>query len=99
MTTALRSLAPAREVLFSHIREELPLSPDEYHGAGGVDEDGLVNAVAVLLFHHDGADISDQIVVGSAFTQHDAEVVIVLAEKQGAAFAVGGAQETGAMAR
>src|SRR6266850_2918481 len=67
-----------------------PLASDKNHGARRGDKTGLVDAVAFLFFHDDGGDVGDQILVGGAFAQHGAQVVIVLAEKTGAKFSVGG---------
>src|ERR1035438_1541985 len=73
------------------------LSANEDHGARGRHEAGGVDAVALLFFVHDGADIDDQIFVGSTFAQPGSQVVIVFAEQAGAQFAVGGEADTGAM--
>src|SRR5450432_2238448 len=67
-----------------------PLSADKHHSTRGCPEIGGVDAVTLLFFVHDGANIDDQILVGSAFPQHRAQIVIVLAEQAGAQLAVGG---------
>src|SRR6266850_460319 len=75
-----------------------PLASDKNHGARRGDKTGLVDAVAFLFFHDDGGDVGDQILVGGAFAQHGAQVVIVLAEKTGAKFSVGGQADARAVA-
>src|SRR6266403_1481179 len=67
-----------------------PLASDKNHGARRGNKAGLIDAVAFLFFHDDGGDVGDQILVGGAFAQHGAQVVIVLAEKTSAKFSVGG---------
>src|SRR6266849_5583026 len=74
------------------------LASDKNHGARGGDKTGLIDAVAFLFFHDDGGDVGDQILVGGAFAQHGAQVVIVLAEKAGAKLAVGGKTDARAVA-
>src|SRR5882762_12004723 len=74
------------------------LASDKDHGPRRGDKTGLVDAVAFLFFHDDGGDVGDQILVGGAFAQHGAQVVIVLAEKTGAKFSVGGEADARAVA-
>src|SRR6266850_4291943 len=75
-----------------------PLASDKNHGARRGNETGLVDAVAFLFFHDDGGDVGDQILVGGAFAQHGAQVVIVLAEKTGAKFSIGSQTDARAVA-
>src|SRR6266404_5191694 len=74
------------------------LASDKNHGARGGDKTGLIDAVAFFFFHDDGGDVGDQVLVGGAFAQHGAQVVIVLAEKAGAKLAVGGKTDARAVA-
>src|SRR5260370_11996485 len=67
-----------------------PLSADEYHSTRGLDKAGLIDAVAFLFFHDDGADIGDQILVGGSFAKQRPQVMVVLAEEAGAELAIGG---------
>src|SRR5882724_4062932 len=74
------------------------LASDKNHGARGGDKTGLIDAVAFFFLHDDGGDVGDQVLVGGAFAQHGAQVVIVLAEKAGAKLAVGGKTDARAVA-
>src|SRR6266436_7851028 len=93
-----RSLFPAWKFYFLIFEAIFHLSPDKYHGTRGWHETGLIDAMALLLFHDYGADISGQILVGGAFAEQTAQVMIVLAEEARAELAVGGKPDAGAMA-
>src|SRR6266446_608903 len=93
-----RSLFPAWKFYFLIFEAIFHLSPDKYHGTGGWHETGLIDAMALFLFHDYGADIGDQIFVGGAFAEQTAQVMIVLAEEARAELAVGGKPDAGAMA-
>src|SRR5882672_6200532 len=84
--------------IFFRASVRFSLASDKDHGARRGDKTGLVDAVAFLFFHDDGGDVGDQILVGGTFAQHGAQVVIVLAEKAGAEFAVGGQTDARAVA-
>src|SRR5260370_11205822 len=76
----------------------VPLSADEDHGARGLDETGLVDAVALFLFHDNRADVGDQIVVRGSLTQQGPQIVVLLAKQAGAELAIGGGADARAMA-
>src|SRR5258708_24844808 len=76
----------------------VPLSADEDHGARGLDETGLVDAVALFLFHDNRADVGDQIVVRGSLTQQGPQIVVLLAKQAGAELAIGGEPDARAMA-
>src|SRR5260370_6414351 len=83
--------APGRcKIQFFRASVRFSLASDKNHGARRGDKSGLVDTMALFLFHDHGGDVGDYILVGGAFAQHGAQVVIVLAEKAGAKFSVGG---------
>src|SRR5467141_2110922 len=89
---------PCLETSFSHIRCKFPLSPDEYHGAGGWYETRLIDSMPLLFFRDNRANVSGQVLVGGSFTQQRPQIMIVLAEKAGAELAVGSQTNSGTMA-
>ncbi len=74
------------------------LAADENHCAVGGDEAGVIDMVAGFFLHHDGADYFGDVFVACAAAEEEFQVVIVLAEKAGAKFAVGGEADAGAVA-
>src|SRR6266436_2832057 len=88
---------PCLGTSFSHIRCKFPLSPDEYHGAGGWYETRLIDSMPLLFFRDNRANVSGQVLVGGSFTQQRPQIMIVLAEKTGAELAVGSQPDARAM--
>src|SRR5260370_17367251 len=66
----------------------LPLIGDEKHGAVRWYEVGRIDAVALLFFNYYRANVGDQILIGGAFAQQRAQVMVFLAEQAGAQLAI-----------
>src|SRR6266852_2164315 len=75
-----------------------PLPADEHHSTRGRYEVGGVDPVTLFFFHYDGADIGDQILVGSPFAKQRSQVVVVLTEKAGTQLPIGGQADARAVA-
>src|SRR5260370_42313622 len=65
-----------------------PRSADEHHGAVRWYEVGRIDAWALLFFNYYRANVGDQIVIGGAFAQQRAQVMVFLAEQAGAQLAI-----------
>src|ERR1700693_1433249 len=72
-----------------------PLSADIDHRPGGRHEVRLVDAVALLLFHHYLLDEFHELLVACPAAQERLEVVIFLAEQAGAQLSGGGGADGG----
>src|SRR5215469_8339588 len=93
---------------FRFFRRDLPakvtwpspggLASDEYHGAGGRHKAGLVDAMAFFLLRHDGADPSDNLLVGRLRSQQRAQVAILFAEQTSSQLSIRGQANARAMA-
>src|SRR5256885_2701007 len=74
-----------------------PLSPDKHHSTRGWYESRFVDAVPLFLIHHHRADIRAQILVGRAFPEQPAQIMVFLAEKTGAELTIGSQPNARAM--